>query len=330
MKTEIFIALIISSFAIRQSSFAQGSLAPSGSPAPTMKSLDQIEPRTPISSAPFIITNSGPYYLTANLTGTNNNYGVIIRTGNVTLDLNGFTLLGATGAYSGVLVQGTFTNITVRNGTVCGWSSHGVDAWSYGFPRNLVFERLTVSANGGHGIYTEAASVVRDCLCFSNRLDGIYTQGGLIAGCEARNNAGNGITTYAGVVRDAFVQFNRGNGIEAAGSGCRIVNNACQANGGAGILLVSDNCYVADNVCDTNSNDGILLLGNYNRVEANQLTANILYGVETQFGTVNNVVTRNTASQNTGAFNYLDRGSDDFGPVGTAATATSPWANISH
>ena len=44
--------------------FPQGSLTPPGAPAPTMKSLDQIEARTPISSAPFTINASGSYYLT--------------------------------------------------------------------------------------------------------------------------------------------------------------------------------------------------------------------------------------------------------------------------
>ena len=39
-------------------------------PAPTMKSLAQIEPRTPISSVPFVISNSGSYYLTKNLNVT--------------------------------------------------------------------------------------------------------------------------------------------------------------------------------------------------------------------------------------------------------------------
>jgi len=33
--------------------FAQGGLAPPGAPTPTMKTLAQIEPRTPISSLPF-------------------------------------------------------------------------------------------------------------------------------------------------------------------------------------------------------------------------------------------------------------------------------------
>jgi hypothetical protein len=41
---------------------AQGSLTPPpGAPAPTMKTLDQIEARTPISSAPFTISAPGSY-----------------------------------------------------------------------------------------------------------------------------------------------------------------------------------------------------------------------------------------------------------------------------
>ena len=39
--------------------FAQGSLTPPGAPAPTMKTLAQIEPRMPISSAPFTISVPG-------------------------------------------------------------------------------------------------------------------------------------------------------------------------------------------------------------------------------------------------------------------------------
>jgi len=49
---------------------AQGSLTPPGAPAPTMKTLDQIEARTPITNTTNLVTISQPgsYYLTHNLT----------------------------------------------------------------------------------------------------------------------------------------------------------------------------------------------------------------------------------------------------------------------
>src|SRR5262245_25481316 len=71
--------------------FAQGALTPPGAPAPTMKTLAQIEPRTPISSAPFTISSPGSYYLTTNVTVSTGD-AITITVNNVTLDLNGFTI----------------------------------------------------------------------------------------------------------------------------------------------------------------------------------------------------------------------------------------------
>src|SRR3712207_5840058 len=95
----------------------QGPLAPPpGTPAPTMKSLEQIEPRTPISALPITITQPGSYYLTGNLTGAD---GIRVSASNVTIDLNGFTIQGTGGATSvGIYRTTTQTNITVKNGTV--------------------------------------------------------------------------------------------------------------------------------------------------------------------------------------------------------------------
>ena len=67
--------------------YGQGDLAPSSSPTPTMKTLDQLEPRVPISSLPYDITTSGSYYVTTNLVGTAGTNGITIVTDNVTIDL---------------------------------------------------------------------------------------------------------------------------------------------------------------------------------------------------------------------------------------------------
>ena len=73
---------------------AQGPLTPPGAPAPTMKTLDQIEPRIAIQTLPFTINGPGSYYLARNLTGAE---GITIAVSNVTLDLNGYVLSGAAG-----------------------------------------------------------------------------------------------------------------------------------------------------------------------------------------------------------------------------------------
>lgn len=106
--------------------FGQGSLTPTAAPAPTMKSLDQIEARTPISAAPYTISASGSYYLTKNLVVATGD-AITINASNVTLDLNGFTISStqsSAGSGAGISLGNSLRNIAIMNGAI----SSGVTA----------------------------------------------------------------------------------------------------------------------------------------------------------------------------------------------------------
>ncbi|MDE3067976.1 MAG: right-handed parallel beta-helix repeat-containing protein [Verrucomicrobiota bacterium] len=216
LTARILFALALSSVLHpRLSAFAQGSLTPSGPPAPVMKSLGQIEPRTAISSVPFTITQPGSYYLTTNLTGVGGASGITIASGGVTLDLNGFALIGVPGSVNGVYVATNqyYTNLAVLNGTVRGWGGSGVEAYN---GEGEVLERLTVSdAGGDYGIHAYGA-VVRDCTvdtCGTN--DSIRVVEGVLSDCTINNSLAESISAYRSQVGSCMVNDSGGVGIYA-------------------------------------------------------------------------------------------------------------------
>jgi hypothetical protein len=86
VRSLFYYLLSTSYFLFCPSAFSQGSLTPPGAPAPTMKKLDEVEPRTNLQATPapagvdttnpnysFIINQPDSYYLSANLLVTKTN-----------------------------------------------------------------------------------------------------------------------------------------------------------------------------------------------------------------------------------------------------------------
>jgi hypothetical protein len=109
---------------------------PPGPISPTMKPLDQIEPRIVVNSAntpgnataTFRITQPGSYYLTGNITGESGKNGIEIVASGVTLDLMGFDLAGVPGSLDGIRTAvNNLLNISILNGSVRNWGGEGIN-----------------------------------------------------------------------------------------------------------------------------------------------------------------------------------------------------------
>lgn len=304
----------------------QGDLTPPGAPAPMMKTLAQIEPRTPITNLPVTITQPGSYYVTANLTG--NPGGITISASGVTLDLMGFELVGGTG--DGIAVSGARTNIAIRNGTVRNWGSNGVNA-STG--HNAQYEALRVSHNAGAGLYAGSGSIVSRCTVTGNTGNGIVASDGTsVADCAARQNGGNGI--LAGTrctITGCMATANGGDGV-SADIAVRITGCAATSNTGDGIQ-VNSACHVVDNQCTGNGNSGdgagIHATGLQNRLASNSVIANDR-GIDVD--DTDNLIIQNNACDNATEYDIVS--GNGVGEIrsligGATITNASPWANFS-
>ena len=254
MQRLVVLLVLLSSFILQPSSFSQGPLTPPpGPPGPTMKTLDQVQPRIPISSFPFNINSGGSYYLTANLIAGVGNNGITVNAHGVTIDLNGFALASFSGN-TAITVAGAFRNLCVRNGTISGWSGNGIDA---GAATNNVFEDLRFSDVTGTALKAGDNSVVTRCVFTSATAGGLVAGNGcVISHCAAAANGGVGIKTGESATVTACSSNNTsagGHGFDL-GTGSVISNCSAEKNTGKGVVVASNSAVTA---CAVFINHGI-------------------------------------------------------------------------
>lgn len=141
---------------------------PAGAVSPTGRTTDEIydkipngiDGRIPIaaSSAPVTISAPGSYILTGNVSVAANLTGITVAADNVTLDLNGYSVIGVPGSTSGigVILATSQRRFVLRNGTISGFNT-GV---ALGVATNTaVVEDLLIEGCRTYGILASSPDV---------------------------------------------------------------------------------------------------------------------------------------------------------------------------
>ena len=195
---------------------------------------------------PILITVPGSYRLSANLTIPDRfTNGIQITADNVTIDLNGFSIIGPT--------------VCTPNPTNCGGSGGGVGIHSGDFntgtihARNIRVYNGTVRGMGFHGVRLMGdTSLVENVFTYSNGGPGIVVGGGSVINSFAVLNGGTGI--IAAQSYNSVADRNASTGISIRQSGIAIGNRST-FNGGAGLTIFTGTA--ANNTVTNNGGFGI-------------------------------------------------------------------------
>ena len=185
---------------------------------------------------PYTISQPGSYRLSGNLTVPDaNTSAILINASNVTLDLNGFAILGPTvcpnpsnpcsptGTGNGVayLNANNNSNVVVTNGTVSGMGNNGVYLLGNFGPNRV--EKVQAHSNGGNGIYVVYGTVTGNIAT----LNGAYGILALFVTATGNQAAFNSLGDM-GVACPSAIIGNTSSLVFIGASNCALANNATQ------------------------------------------------------------------------------------------------------
>ena len=255
---------------------------------------------------PVTISESGSYRLTGNLTVPDENTNAIdVSADDVTVDLNGFAIVGPTvctgtpvtscsptGTGRGIEFVFPSGNTSVLNGTVRGMGNSGVVIGNGGR-----VERVRAVSNGLHGILFFAAvhplGIAVGNWAIGNGDSGIRANfGGIVTDNVATLNGNIGISALNGTVTGNAASSNGSTGIDASLS--TVTGNTANSNGSSGIFVKGGT--VTGNTAMINADHGIIFGMEAGTVIGNTVADNSGLGLVlgANQGYANNVINGNT------------------------------------
>ncbi|MCB9838270.1 MAG: right-handed parallel beta-helix repeat-containing protein [Phycisphaeraceae bacterium] len=194
---------------------------PAGPIAPTMKSLDRIEPRVCINDLPgdqtamHVITSPGNYYLADDITVEPGKSGIVVRLSqdtnedSISIDMDGFSITGLQGSLSGIdcpaspIAQVERFHVKQEFGQTSGTRRCGGDGVSV-MGADEVFIDISSENNGGAGIRVghvtkfKAGSELSKKVNIANNGGGGGGGGVIVVECESASLHGMNVSDNMG------------------------------------------------------------------------------------------------------------------------------------
>jgi hypothetical protein len=207
------------------------------------------------SKFPIAITRSGSYILKRNLVPPINITAIEIQADNVSIDLNGYSIIGTPNIPNVWAIHSTSTGVILRNGQVSGLC--------IGLGKNaLVEDIVALNCSSSDAIDVGSNSSVLRSQALKGNLSGIVCVGQgnncLFADDVAISNPQNGITclgsgcNFARNTANSNGSSTTGNGLDCNAAGCLFNGNVSNNNLGFGISAADHTSAATNNVLNGN------------------------------------------------------------------------------